>query len=333
VLRRPSIGVNDNFFNIGGGLYLADRLFEAIAQECGRELPSSTIYHAPTIAELASLLEGTVLPQFSPFVELKAGGKQPSILIVHGLAGTVPFFDLAREMATDDHPVYGIQAKGLDGTEEPLDRVEDMAALYLRSIRKLQPHGPYLLIGYSFGGLVALEMADAMHEVGEKVALLALVDAYPDPHYLLSRQRLLLGVQRTISRISEIRSRSARDALAYIVRGLKHRLPIGQVADSAGLAPGTSQLSFEYTAERVKKKAYVALERYRPRSYRGRIKFVKSESDSYFPADPAAVWSKLATEFECETVPGGHLDMLTGDIKGLAGVLSRYVQEAFHRRQ
>lgn len=333
VLQRPLIGVNHNFFGLGGGIHLADRLFDAIAQECGRELPSSTIYHAPTITQLASLLEQPVLPRFSPFVELKAGSKQPAILIVHGLAGTVPFFELARNMATDDHPVYGIQAKGLDGMEEPLDRVEDMAAFYLRSIRKLQPHGPYILIGYSFGGLVALEMAESMREVGEEVALLALVDAYPDPHYMLSRQRLLLGIQRIGSRISEIRSRSARNALSYIVRGLKHRLHIGEVPENADPPPGTSPRSFEYTTLQIKKKAYLALVRYRPRVYRGKIRFIKSQSDWYFPADPAAVWSRLATEFKFETVPGGHLDMLTSDVKVLADVLSRYIQEALHRGQ
>ena len=212
VLQRPSVGLSDHFFRVGGGLYLADRLFDAIAQECGCELPSATVYHAPTIEQLAFLLQKPALPRFSPFVQVKDGSAQPSIFIVHGLAGTVPFFELASSMATDGHPVYGIQAKGVDGLEEPLERVEDMAAFYLRSIRKVQPRGPYILIGYSFGGLVALEMAQSLQEVEEEVALLALVDAYPDPHYMLSRQRRRLGLQRTISRLAEIRRRSAGDA-------------------------------------------------------------------------------------------------------------------------
>jgi surfactin synthase thioesterase subunit len=72
----------------------------------------------------------------------------------------------------------------------------------------------------------------------------------------------------------------------------------------------------------------VALARYRPQFYGGKIKFVKSESDSYYPANPAAVWAQLAGEFECDSVPGGHLDMITGDIKSLADVLARYVNEA-----
>ena len=328
VLQRPSIGVNDHFFSIGGGFYAADMVFAAIAQECGRELPSATLYHAPTIAQLARLLEQPALPRFSPFVEVKAGSEKPPILIVHGLAGTVPFFELARDMATEGHSVYGIQAKGVDGLEEPFDRVEDMAAFYLRSLRDIQPHGPYLLVGYSFGGLVALEMAQSLHEVGENVALLALVDAYPDARYMLPAQRLRLRAQRIGSRISDLQRRSVPAGITYVASRLKHRLRVGEAYEEGNLPSGASRLSFEYTTLRVKQKAYVALERYRPQFYSGKIKFVKSETDSYYPANPAAVWAKLAAGFEAETVPGGHLDMLTGDIKSLAAVLTRYVNEA-----
>jgi acetoacetyl-CoA synthetase len=277
---------------------------------------------------VARLLEQPALPRFSPFVEVKPGSQTPPILIVHGLAGTVPFFELAREMATDDHPVYGIQAKGVDGMEQPLDRVENMATFYLRSLREIQPHGPYFLIGYSFGGLVALEMAQSLHEVGENVALLAFVDAYPETRYLLAGQRLRLRAQRMGSRISDLQQRSVRAGFLYVVRRLKHRLHTGGADDAGNLPSGASRLSFEHATLRVKEKAYVALARYRPQFYEGKIGFVKSLGDSYYPADPAAVWAKFATGFECDAVPGGHLDMVTGDIKSLAAVLTRYVNEA-----
>lgn len=328
VLQRPSIGVNDRFFSVGGGFHAADLIFAAIAQQYGRELPSATIYHAPTIAQLARLLEQPGLPRFSPFVEVKSGSEKPPILIVHGLAGTLPFFDLAQKMATDGHPVHGIQAKGLDGREEPFDRVEDMAAFYLRSLRDIQPHGPYLLIGYSFGGLVALEMAQSLHEVGENVALLAFVDAYPDARYMAAGQRLRLRAQRVGSRIADIQERSVRAGISYVAQRLKNRWRAGGVDNAGSLLRGTSRLSFEVTTLRVKEKAYVALARYRPQFYNGQIKFVKSLSDTYYPSNPSAVWAKFATGFECDTVPGGHLDMVTGDIKNLAAVLTRYVNEA-----
>ncbi len=329
VLQRSSIGADDNFFALGGSLRSADLLFAAIEQECGRELPSATIYHAQTIAALASLLEQPALPRFSPFVQVKAGCEKPPILIVHGLAGTVPFFGLAQHIRTA-HPVYGIQAKGVDGMEEPLACIEDMATFYLDSIKDVQPHGPYILIGYSFGGLVALEMAQRMTRNGENVALLVLVDAYPHLRYLSAGQRLRLIVRRAI-RIKGMKQRLTR-LISYVVRGLERGLRLAGFHRGGNRLPETSRLSFEQATLRVKDKAYVALARYRPQVYSGKIKFVKSESDSYWPTDPVAAWASLAAEFEFETVPGGHLDMLTTDFDSLAAVLTRYVHEALEQK-
>jgi acetoacetyl-CoA synthetase len=183
VLNRPSIGIDANFFRVGGSVASADLLFAEIAQKLGWELPSATIFRAPTIATLASLLDQPELPRFSPFVQLKAGSQKTPIIIAHGLDGCASFSGLARRIQTD-HPIYGIQAKGVDGLEEPQDRIEDMAQFYLDALNELQPHGPYILIGYSFGGLVALEMAQRLSEQKKDVGLLMLVDAYPHPRYL-----------------------------------------------------------------------------------------------------------------------------------------------------
>ena len=321
VLQRSSIGIDDNFFDLGGNLRSADILFAEIARACGRELPSATIYRAPTIAALARLLEQPTLPRFSPFVQIKAGDEQPPILIVHGLAGTLPFFGLAQHIQTG-HSIYGIQGKGVDGLEEPLESVEDMAAFYLDAIKDVQPQGPYILIGYSFGWLVALEMAQRMTKSGEEVALLVLIDAYPHLRYLSPGQRLRRIARRAL-RWSGMKRRLAR-AATYVTPGFG-RLRNGRNGNG-GMAEA-SRLSFEETALRVKEKAYLALARYRPLFYDGKVKFVKSESDSYYPSDPVAVWVKLAAEFESETVPGGHLDMVTTDFEGLAAVLTRYLKE------
>jgi thioesterase domain-containing protein len=326
VLQRPSIGVDDHFFDCGGTLRSADVLFAEIAREFSRELPSSTIYHAPTIAALFSLLQQPRLPQISPVVQVKAGTENPPIFIVHGLAGTVPFFDLGQHIQTAN-PVYGIQAQGVDGMEPPLDRIEDMAALYLDALKSLQPHGPYILIGYSFGGLVTLEMAQRLAESGEPIALLVLVDAYPDPRYLSPVQRLLLFARRSKHYIFQSKHRWNR-ALRYVAPGLESRLGIAGTNPASDPLPETSQLSFARTTLQVKEKAYLALARYQPRFYGGKITFLKSENDSYFPANPVAVWKNLASEFDFEIVPGGHLDMLTTDSEGLAGALTRYVKEA-----
>ena len=97
--------------------------------------------------------------------------------------------------------------------------------------------------------------------------------------------------------------------------------------DAGIRAAEASRRSFEQTIQRVRESAYVALGRYQPRFYEGKIKFVKSGSDSYYPSDPVAVWTNLAAQFEFEVVPGGHLDMITTDFKNLAAVITRYANQ------
>jgi acetoacetyl-CoA synthetase len=326
VLGRPSIGIEDNFFDIGGTVRLADLLFAEIAQECGREVPSAIIFHAPTIAALASALEQPTLPRYSPFIALAKGQRHPPILIAHGLGGRAAFAELARHIHTD-HPIYGIQARGIDGREVPCKRIEDMADFYLGALKEFQPQGPYILIGYSFGGLVALEMAQRLSEGGSEIGLLVLIDTYPHPRYMSARQRLRLGLQRSKNRISKMTSRPLNKSIPYFLDGLRRRLRIAEAHHNTPLSG--SRLSLAQTTLQVKAKAYAALASYRPRPYAGKIKFVKNEGDPFFPGDPVSVWADLAPDFEIATVPGNHLDMVTRQYASLAAVLTHYVREVF----
>jgi acetoacetyl-CoA synthetase len=327
LLQRPFVGIEDNFFDIGGNIQSADMLFAEIARECGREVPTATIFHAPTIAALASMLEQPAIRPFSPFIRLKGGKEHPPILITHGLGGRARFSELAKHIHTA-HPIYGVQARGIDGREEPFDRIEDMAEFYLEALKELQPEGPYLLIGYSFGGLVALEMAQRLSDDGKEIGLLVLVDAYPHPSQMSGRQRLRLSLQRSMRHVSEMRRRPVPEAISYFTGGLKRRFALpGSQGRGSRPVPG-SRLSLAQTTVQVKEKAYVALARYQPRPYAGKIKFVKSERDEYFPGDPVPVWANVAAAFEVETVPGTHLDMVTTHFAGLAAVLTRYLKES-----
>ncbi len=123
VLQRSPIGPDDNFYDLGGTELLADSMFAEIAQVCGRELPSATICYAPTIGTLAALLDQPSLPRFSPFLQLKTGSEKPPIFIAPGVGGRASFSPLARHIHTGN-PIYGIQAKGVDGLEEPFESIE-----------------------------------------------------------------------------------------------------------------------------------------------------------------------------------------------------------------
>lgn len=306
LLRLSSIHVNDDFFDLGGDSSLALQLFTEIAQVWDRELPPVTIYQARTIAALAALLEQPSTPRFPALVLLKAGSKQPPVFLAHGLGGSVMDFFQPVKYIKSAHPIYGMQARGIDGLDEPLERIEGMAEFYLRAIRELQPHGPYILIGYSLGGLVALEMAHRLSADGEKIALLAMLDAYPHLRYLSLGQRMRLA------------ARQAGQGL-HILGRFNGNTPY-QPPAGVSLTPAM---------QRVRDSSYLALTRYRPRFYPGKIKFVRAAVRSGFPNDAAAVWGPLAAEVEVETMPGDHLEMIATHYEELASVLSRYLEEAF----
>jgi thioesterase domain-containing protein len=327
VLERSPIRAEDNFFDLGGNPSLAIQLFAEITQVSGRELSPLMIYRAPTIAALAALLERPATARLPPLVMLKAGTEEPPVFIAHGLGGSImEFFELLTRIRFK-HPVHGMQAKGVDGADEPLERIEDMAQFYLDAIKELQPHGPYLLIGYSLGGLVTFEMAQRLTENGEKVALLAMLDSYPHPRYLSLRQRARLVAQQARHHASTLMQLPIREALSYIMAPSERRLHVSR--NAGGSVPNRPPIGASTAAmRRVRDSANRALTRYRPRFYSGKIKFVRAETSSDFPDDPRAVWAKLAGGFEVETVPGDHLGMLTTHSESLASVLSRYVKEA-----
>lgn len=327
VLRRSNISPVETFHDLGGGDERADEIFAEIAQALGRQLPTATIHYATTIAALAAVLEQPGLPKFPPFVKLRAGSEKTPVLIAHGLGGRASFTELARHIHTE-HPVYGIQAKGVDGLEEPFARIEDMAAFYLDELEKIQSEGPYILIGYSFGGLVALEMAQRLAVQGGNVALLALVDSYPHPRYLAPGQRIELGIRRIKLHASHLMREPTRAALAQVLSGFKDRLHVAERQKPIMLRGENSPLSLVRTIERVKQNDLVALKRYRPSFYRGKIRFIRPAVPTFLPSDPVAVWNKLAAEVEVETVPGDHLGMIADHFESLAAVLTRYVREA-----
>lgn len=306
ILQLPSVGPSDDFFDLGGDSSLALQLFTEIAELCNRELLPVTIYQARTIAALAAFLEQPITPKFPKLVSLKEGTTKPPVFIAHGLGGTVmDFYQIVRHITTD-HPIYGMQAKAINGIDEPLDRIEDMAEFHLAAIKEMQPDGPYILVGYSLGGLVALEMAQRLTANGRRVRLLAMIDAYPHMRFLSFGQRVRL-VARQAKRGLTMFGNFGSSTL--------YQPPVG-----VSITPGMS---------RVREAAYLALTRYRPRFYPGTIKFVRAAVTSGFPADPAAVWEPLAEKVEIETVPGDHLGMIATHHDSLALVLSRYFSGAF----
>src|SRR5271163_3471518 len=218
LLRHSPILPEDNFFDLGGDSSIAVELYNEIAKVFGRELPPVTIYHAPTISALVGLLEQALIPRLPSLVQLRPGTSDTAVFIAHGLGGSaMEFFQLVKHIDSP-HPIYGMQARGTDGLDEPLDRIEQMAQFHLDAIRELQPNGPYFLVGYSLGGLVTLEMARRLSEMRESVALLALLESYPHRRYVSLEQRTRLAVRVALRHTSNMLQLPISDAMAYLLR-------------------------------------------------------------------------------------------------------------------
>lgn len=310
LLQVPSVGLDDNFFDLGGDSALAVQLFSEIENAFGQQFPPVMIYHVPTIATLATLLEQRSAPELSPLIQLKDGSQEPPVFIASGLGGgPAEFFQLAKYMRASN-PMYGLQPKGIEGFDPPCERIEEMAEFYLDAVRRFQTRGPYILIGYSLGGLVALEMARQFNARGEKVALLVMLDSYPDIKAVSPAQFLRLLSQRMKRRLTSFGQAPRAD------------IRLG------GLPSQEAISTFAPAFERVRDAAYRALRHYRPSSYCGTVKFIRAAEVTDFPEDPHSVWSHLIQSLEVDTVPGDHLGMLTKHYQKLAGVLDGYLETA-----
>jgi len=279
------VGVHDNFFALGGDSLLAARVISRIRTAFHVEVPLPTIFQAPTIEQLASLLveSGWSVPRDS-LVLLRGGGSKPPVFCLPGNLGNVftDLDDLARHLGPDQ-PVYGLQ----DGVHNP-SKVEAMAAHYIDEIRVVQPQGPYFLIGVCSGGAVAFEMAQQLQVQGQQVALLALVEptpplvpglrAYFNP--LVSMLRRV--VQRSGHHSRNLLQRSSAEQGAYI------RLRLKVIANQW------------------------ALRRYVPQPYPGPIHLFLTSESLRSPHAPRLGWRELTADgAEVHQIPGTH-DTVTG---------------------
>lgn len=219
VLGCGPIGSDDDFFESGGDSVRAGRLVAALQLRFGHYVPTSLLLEAPTPSSLAAALASS---RDALLVPVRTTGAAPPLFVVHGGAGDVMFARTLAEHLDGEQPVYALQPPALRGPTPFVPSLYEMAQHYLAQIRTVWPAGPFRLFGYSFGGVVAFEVALALQAEGMSVELLALGDAW-SPNLAAELLPEFERVQRDQRAARSILSRT-RDAIGHRQRQIRRVL-------------------------------------------------------------------------------------------------------------
>jgi thioesterase domain-containing protein/acyl carrier protein len=180
VLGLDQVGADDSFFDLGGDSLLAMRLISRIRAVLDAEVSIRALFAAPTPAGMVGSLSGEQGgSDFQTLLPLRPEGTRPPLFCLHPGEGLSWRYAGLLNYLPPDYPVYGLQSRSLTDMSSLPATIEEMAEDYLGQIREVQPTGPYYLLGWSFGGLIAQAIATRIQEQGEEVALLAVLDGYP----------------------------------------------------------------------------------------------------------------------------------------------------------
>ena len=272
IQTRP-IGIRDDFFELGGHSLSAVQIAANIERMLGRSVSPGLLFEASTIEMLASRIS-----TFSPndaggaFVPLLQGPTGAPLFLIHHVSGDITAYrDLARYLG-GKRPVYGVRAPELDSNKEPPDRVEAFASRYVREMRVIQKQGPYLIGGHSAGAHIAFEMAQQLHAAGERVALLAVLEA--DAR---TRSRLQSFADAIRFQFEAIRSLPSRQRGLYLCRRF-----MSWIDQSGKIAP--AYVAHSPSTETLKNAVWTAIERavrdYHPRPYPGSVTLFRATDRS-----------------------------------------------------
>lgn len=350
LLGVDKVGVRDSFFDLGGHSLIAVRLFAKIKKTYSVEYPISVLFNAPTIEACAALIHEAIgkgegkeaaaapaaaKPRYRHLVPMHTGdkGSKHPFFLVAGMFGNVLNLRHLAHLLGQDRPFYGVQARGLYGDDLPHETFEEMAVDYLAEIRTVQPHGPYMLGGFSGGGIAAWEMSRQLREAGEEVSLLVLLDTP-------------LPTQPPLSKTDKLRihwQSLRREGTSYVTDWAKRRLE----RNENGNGHAAKELSpAEFRSEAIKDAFYRALPKYGVRRHDGTVVLIRPKLDvAYRLADGRALskskdvlypdngWTPHCDRVEVHEVPGDHDSMvLEPNVRTMAQKLRKCILAAEARR-
>nr|QEO74560.1 condensation domain-containing protein [uncultured bacterium] len=346
------IGLNDNFFELGGHSLLMIMLVARVEERLGKRVTMAELFSEPTIGRLAELIGHGKESAFQPLlVPMRTGGARPPFFAPHAGGGHVWCYkDLVSHLG--DQPFYGVQPREPEAGLGAHPDIVAMASDYVEAVRGFRPAGPYFLAGWSMGGVIAFEMARQLEARGERVALLALLDAYAptgrEPEH--GRAALLSMFARDLGLTSENVGASFEEVAS--LPPMAQLRKVWAEAKSAGLLPGDMTLvEFRKLFEVFKVNANTT-RGYAPGPYGGRVTLFRAAptrwrglgpedaADGHHDGpgqasltDPTSGWGALAAGgVEVHEVPGDHYSVLRGPhARALAGRLRACAESTLKR--
>ncbi|MGY3438341.1 type I polyketide synthase [Marinovum sp. KMM 9879] len=347
LLGLSQVGAEDNFFDLGGHSLIAVRLFAMIKKTYRADFPISVLFEAPTIRACAALIEARVGPskagedrprrqeaqrRFTHVVPMHdgEGGSKTPFFLVAGMFGNVLNLRHLAHLIGSDRPFYGLQARGLYGDDQPHRDIGEAARDYIAELRQIQPQGPYLLGGFSGGGITAYEMAHQLEAMGEEVALVVMLDTP------LPVRRKLAPKDRALIQWQELR----RGGVMYPLRWLTNRLRWELSKRRAPVMSAAPEHQFQNAA--IEAAFYEAIAKYEVQGWSGNLHLFRPpmrgkwqvSGGRLVDADRAYVlpdndWSGHVPGVQVGEVPGDHdLMVLEPNVRVLADRIRTAIAEA-----
>lgn len=330
------VGLRDDFFLAGGDSLLAANLVAQIERQFGKRLPMTVFLQQATVEHVAAALSATEPPRWTSLVPMQPEGNRPPLFLVPGIGGELVSFAAMTRRWEPSQPLYGLRVRAIDGVTRPFDRIEDMAGHYVSEVRQVQPEGPYHLCGYSFGAMVAYEMAQQLRHQGHEVALLAVVDG--DADVVTGRKggwgpravgRFLANVpwwvlEDVVRMGPRTMLRGLRPKMKSVVRRAA-RLLSGRTETQGLESQGVFDVSRLAAGVRVVLETHLrARQNYVPQRYAGTVTLVRARARPLLRGhEPDLGWGQLADDVDIRVVPGNHATVLQEpNVRRLAEVLS-----------
>jgi len=313
VLGLERVGVEDDFFDLGGQSLVATRLAARIRAELGRELPLALLLRASTVARLAASLAAGREEVRPPLIALHPRGVARPLFLGPPGGGHVVCYRKLAALLAPGIPVFGLQARGIDDGHAPMQTVREIAGYFVDAVHEAQPEGPYHLGGWSFGGMIAFEMARQLSAEGAEVGLVAMLDtSMPkarDPGETLDHARVLQRIVADLVgwaaagtlRVESLRALPPREQALAAVRQLRIKsLPESRVDEILALTA-------------VRQSNLRALVTYEPKTYDGELTYFRTAaSERTLPKDGAVeFWgSRALGGMTLHRVGGSHGSIL-----------------------